>query len=117
MGTWLIHRRFPVVDNKGSKIDLEESLCAEIFNTMGYLFEILKSKKFVCPVGWSIEFEDTDNNCGWYVMTDMNECLWKDLTLRIGTGWDNHKYGEAPGYWPTKEEAEDALRQYLEKKE
>ena len=42
--TWLLHRGFPAIDDKGNKIDLEESLCAELFNTMGYLFEILKGK-------------------------------------------------------------------------
>lgn len=35
--TWLIHRKF-------SNEDVEESLCAEIFNSMGMLFEILKRK-------------------------------------------------------------------------
>jgi len=42
--TWLIYRDFPAFDEKGNQIDLEESLCAELFNTMGYLFEILKEK-------------------------------------------------------------------------
>jgi len=37
MSTWLIHRGF-------STGDIEESLCAEIFNSMGMLFEILKTK-------------------------------------------------------------------------
>ena len=35
MTTWLCHRHY-------SDEGLEESLCAELFNTMGYLFEILK---------------------------------------------------------------------------
>ena len=44
INTWLIHRGHKIYD-KGNLIDLEESLCAEIFNTMGYLFEILKKGK------------------------------------------------------------------------
>lgn len=35
--SWSIHR--------GKAGDMEESLCAEIFNTFGYLHEILKDKK------------------------------------------------------------------------
>jgi len=42
--TWLIHRGFPAIDNNGNVVDLEDSLCAEIFNAMGYLFELLRSK-------------------------------------------------------------------------
>lgn len=38
MSTWLVHRGW-------SKEDIEESLCAEIFNTMGYLHELLKQKE------------------------------------------------------------------------
>ncbi len=41
MSTWLIHRGVKLYD-KGTLIDLEESLCAELFNTMGFLFELLK---------------------------------------------------------------------------
>jgi hypothetical protein len=43
MSTWLIHRGIELYD-KGILVDLEDSLCAELFNTMGYLFEILKKK-------------------------------------------------------------------------
>lgn len=43
--TWLLHRGFPAIDDKGNEVDLEESLCGELFNTMGYLFEILKEKQ------------------------------------------------------------------------
>ena len=71
--------------------------------------------KFVCPEGWVIEFEDLDNDCGWCVMKDTDECLCKDGMLYAGTGWQFHKFGEAPGYWPTKQEAEAALAAYLEK--
>jgi len=41
MDTWLIHRGYPEV---AINDDIEESLCAELFNTMGYLFEILKDE-------------------------------------------------------------------------
>lgn len=80
-------------------------------------------KKFVCPVGWVIEFNnDTISHywpdCGWSVYNfEIQQYLHKDFQLHQNTGWDshNHKYGEAPGYWPTKEEAETALAAYLEK--
>ena len=45
MSTWLLHRGFPAFNEKGKLVDLEESLCAELFNTMGYLFEVLQKKK------------------------------------------------------------------------
>jgi hypothetical protein len=38
MSTWLVHRGW-------SKEDIEESLCAEIFNTSGYLHEMLRQKE------------------------------------------------------------------------
>lgn len=47
VNTWTIHRGFPAFDEKGNKVDLEEALCADLFNTQGYLFEILKDKE--CP--------------------------------------------------------------------
>jgi len=37
MATWSVHRGW-------SKKDIEESLCGEMFNTMGMLHEILKAK-------------------------------------------------------------------------
>ena len=39
MDTWLHHRQYAHLANTD---DIEESLCAELFNTMGMLFEILK---------------------------------------------------------------------------
>jgi len=72
-------------------------------------------KEFVCPAGWVIT---SWCDCGWLVKTNktkMNEYLHKDNQLHLMTNWDNHKFGEAPGYWPTKEEAELALAAYLEK--
>ena len=113
--TWLLFQGFPASDNHGS-VTLEDSLCAIIFNAQGMLHELLKKEeKFVCPAGWKIEFESMGNDCGWCVMKDTGECLHKDLMHYMSTGWGDHKYGEAPGYWPTKEAAEDALRWYLEK--
>lgn len=42
MTTWLLHRKeIPCEDSSL----IEDSLCAEIFNTMGYLYEILKEHK------------------------------------------------------------------------
>jgi len=80
-------------------------------------FEAIKAleKPFVCPKGWVIEFEDWDGDCGWRIMKDKVEYLHKDFAVKVGTGWDGHEYGEAPGYWPTKKAAEDALKQYLKK--
>jgi len=73
-------------------------------------------KQFVCPAEWEIGLCGSFNT-GWFVRNEMNEYLHKDSQLHKNTtGWSNHKSGEAPGYWPTKEAAEDALRQYLEKK-
>jgi len=47
MDTWMLHRQlmneiksFP--DRSEEDINLEESLCAELFNTMGMLHELLK---------------------------------------------------------------------------
>ena len=123
MAVWLLCQGFPASDNHGS-VTLEDSLCGVIFNAQGMLHELLKkdSEKFVCPAGWVIEhFSPTDgsNDCGWIIENRENirpKHLWKDLTVHESdTGWDHHKFGEAPGYWPTKEAAEDALKQYLEK--
>lgn len=75
-----------------------------------------KCFKFVCPEGWEIFFFSDD--CGWFVQKEDILCrfLHKTFTLNTTTGWKrHHSYGEAPGYWPTKEAAEDALQQYLEK--
>jgi hypothetical protein len=41
MDTWLLHRGY----KRTVKTDIETSLCAEMFNTMGYLFEVLKAKE------------------------------------------------------------------------
>jgi hypothetical protein len=61
------------------------------------------------------------DNCGWYVCksgTPRDEYLHKGGTLHTdgGTGLEPYyKFGEAPGYWPTKEDAEAALVAYLAK--
>jgi len=44
MNWWLIHRNYPPRYDKGGLINLEDSLCAVLFNTMGYLHELLKGK-------------------------------------------------------------------------
>ncbi|MCE5283118.1 MAG: hypothetical protein LLG93_13555 [Deltaproteobacteria bacterium] len=41
---WTRHRGYQVMDEKAAK-DLEEDLCAIIFNASGYLFELLKRKQ------------------------------------------------------------------------
>lgn len=71
---------------------------------------------FVCPEGWKIALNSYQ---GWWISPpSRNYYLCKDLQLHCegGTGCkDYHKFGEAPGYWPTKQEAEVALAAYLEK--
>jgi len=83
-------------------------------------------KQFVCPAGWKIAYLDNPRS-GWWVCklrglnhsySARDEYLRKDGQLHISTGGGEtigYKYGEAPGYWPTKEEAEAALAAYLEK--
>jgi len=44
MQFWKLHRGLPTVDEKGQPVDLEEAICAEMFNLEGYLHEILKAK-------------------------------------------------------------------------
>jgi len=79
-------------------------------------------KKFICPEGWVIEFDEASSFfpvSGWWIHNNDKSyyymCLWKDGQLHQGTGWYRHKTGEAPGYWPTKQEAEVALAAYLGK--
>lgn len=77
-----------------------------------------ENKEFICLEGRVIKSEDIDNDTGWYVEFQISGkyfCLQKDGQLHNNTGWDKHKFGEAPGYWPTEEAAEDALKQYLGK--
>ena len=72
-------------------------------------------KKFVCPAGWKIGYREVN---GWWVC-HKDKYLRKDGKLYSCTGGgyhtDGYEYGGAPGYWPTKQEAEAALAAYLEK--
>ncbi|MCK4824355.1 hypothetical protein KA005_51865, partial [bacterium] len=71
-------------------------------------------EKFVCPARWEVKFSNRDG-CGWWVRSN-DGYLCKDLMLHNNTSKESyHKFGEAPGYWPTEKAAEDALQQYLEK--
>ena len=45
LDTWLIHRGYKKVTDEG--LDLQDCLCAEMFNTMGYLHEVLCKEKGV----------------------------------------------------------------------
>ena len=117
---WLLEEGYKVSDNHGP-IDEEDALCGELFNTMGKLREILKAKltskkQFVCSTEWVIT---KVSGAGWYVSPERG-CsyyyLHKDFRLhKNSVGWNQHRYGKAPGYWPTEEAAKDALKQYLEK--
>ena len=42
---WKLHRGYPTLDEKGNPVDLEEAICAQMFNLEGYLHEILKKKE------------------------------------------------------------------------
>lgn len=56
------------------------------------------------------------NDCGWYIDVNCTDYLHKDLKLHGSTGKESqHGYGEAPGYYPTKEIAEAYVRAYEEK--
>jgi hypothetical protein len=42
---WKLHRGYEVMDKKtGTPVDIEDALCAVLFNTFGYLHEHLKHK-------------------------------------------------------------------------
>ncbi len=71
---------------------------------------------FVVPGGWVIEW-GRDPHLGWYVKNELNEFLYKDLSIhKSDTGWKvEHKFGEAPGYWSAEKEAKAALAAYLGK--
>ena len=75
-------------------------------------------KKFVVPEGWVIARNKSGPfRTGWYVVEYYQPYrnLHKNLTLHTHTGFGSYDFGEAPGYWPTKQEAEAALAAYLEK--
>ncbi len=40
-----LHRGYPTVDEKGNPVDLQEAICALMFNLEGYLFELVKAEK------------------------------------------------------------------------
>ncbi len=44
MAVWLLHDEFPAEDNHGP-VDIEDTLCAIIFNASGWLHELLKEEK------------------------------------------------------------------------
>jgi hypothetical protein len=81
---WLCHRGFP----EEAREDIEDALCAIMFNAQGYLFEILKEKKkghvgkvyncIVCPL--------TQRICG---QGDFASCKLKDY-LPIVEHWTKH---------------------------
>jgi hypothetical protein len=41
---WTIDEGYAAIDFDGNEVDLEEALCASMFNTMGYLHEVLEAK-------------------------------------------------------------------------
>ena len=43
MDVWMFHRGY--TSRNGVLIDIEESLCALMFNVMGYLYEVLKKRE------------------------------------------------------------------------
>ena len=120
-GMWLKHRTSirqgldELIDGKCRPKEWWVEKLTDDRNYSILLQALLEEKyfKFVCPAGWVIAYE---RDTGWYVEAIPEQYLHKNLTIhKHDTGWDNHKFGEAPGYWPTKEAAEDALGRYLEK--
>lgn len=74
-------------------------------------------KEYNVPTPWKIAYH---NRCGWWVcLKALQTCyLHKDGQLHYDTGggsWAGYNYGESPGYWPSKETAESALKRYLGK--
>ena len=59
------------------------------------------------------------SDCGWYIALKANsnsDFLWKDLEVHDGTGYltgPDWEWGGAPGYYPTRENAEIYLEIYL----
>jgi hypothetical protein len=45
MEFWQLHRGLPAIDNLGNPVDIEDAICAMMFNLEGYLHEYLKNKK------------------------------------------------------------------------
>lgn len=41
---WKLHRGYEAVDEKGNPVDMEDAICALMFNLEGYLHELLKKK-------------------------------------------------------------------------
>lgn len=50
MQQWQLHRGIQPVDDKGEPVEMEEALCAVLFNVMGYLHEYLKAKRSAPPM-------------------------------------------------------------------
>jgi hypothetical protein len=125
-GMWLKHRtslRQGLDELIEGKCRSEKWWIEKLTDDRNYsiLFQALlveKYFKFICPEGWVIN--KVDGAGGWYVYKENSDkYLHKDGKFypmgAIGTGWNGHQYGKAPGYWPTKQEAEAALAAYLEK--
>jgi hypothetical protein len=135
-GMWLKHRSSirqgldELVDGKSCRSEawwIEKLTDDRNYSMLLQALLTEKYFKFVCPEGWVIALH---NKLGWYVHHSnfnlyQDEFLWKDLVIHYqSTGYiifmennNKHrpKFGEAPGYWPTKEDAEAALAAYLEK--
>lgn len=45
LDTWLMHRGYKKVTDEG--LDIQDCLCAELFNTLGYLHEVLKAENSI----------------------------------------------------------------------
>ncbi len=45
LDVWHLHRGLEVIDEKGEQVDIEDAICASIFNSFGYLHEYLKIQK------------------------------------------------------------------------
>lgn len=81
----------------------------------------LKRKIKMKKEDFKIDKVDCDD-CGWYIVTvtGKDQYLHKDLKLHCSTGFRNTwnptwQWGEAPGYYPTKEIAQEYLNEYFRK--
>ena len=45
MNVWKYHRGHAIYDENGKEVSIKEELCGILFNTMGYLHEIVKKEK------------------------------------------------------------------------
>lgn len=110
---WKLHRGIPAFDEKGNVVNLEDAICALMFNCEAYLLKILKDKRGVSYKGFDVAY-NSESDSGWYVINNNEgKHLQKDLKLHAGTGYcefynecgHEPNWGEAPGYFKNEAQA------------